>query len=299
MNKQAIRVGFIGLGKMGTGICSNIQKAGYDLTVYNRTVSKTKAFEEAGAKVVLTVKELVENSDIIFTSLLDDRSIVDLCRAKDGIFDSITTEKIHIGLTTIQPSTADMLKSEHEKYGCHYIAAPVVGRPDAAAAGKLITFLAGELLTINHVHSIIESYTVKQVIAGDSASSANAMKICVNYMGMAQLAMLGEVFTYAEKSQLNKAQVLTIAKMFFAGNDAMKEYAEKIANRDFDTVGFDLTAGLKDALIFDTAFTSCGVKPSAILGAKENLISANANGLGTKDWSALTEISRRLAGLSN
>ena len=123
------------------------------------------------------------------------------------------------------------------------------------------------------------------------------MKICVNYMAMTQLAMLGEIFTYAEKSELDKAKVLTITKMFFSDNQAMRDYAEKIANRDFDTVGFDLSAGLKDALIFETAFTASGVKPSTILGAKDNLIAANQNGLGDKDWSALTEVSRMLAGL--
>ncbi len=299
MNTENLKVGFIGLGKMGSGICENIQKAGYQLTVYNRTISKTQPFQERGATVAHSIRELVEQSDIIFTSLLDDNSIIELCLNEDGILDSMTTGKIHVGLTTIQPSTADHLKSEHEKRGCQYIAAPVVGRPDAAAAGKLITFFAGERSAIEVAQPIIESYTVKQVPVGTVASSANGMKICVNYMAMAQLSMLGEVFTFAEKSQLDKRQVLAVAQMFFAGNEAMSSYAEKIAARDFDTVGFDLTAGLKDALIFETAFTACGVKPSAILGAKDNLVAANANGLGQKDWSALTEISRQLAGLTD
>lgn len=299
MDNKTVKVGFIGLGKMGSGICANIQKAGYDLTVYNRTMSKTKPFEDAGAKVALTIKELVERSDIIFTSLLDDRSILDLCSGESGLFDSITSEKIHIGLTTINPSTAEILKDLHEKNGCHYISAPVVGRPDAATTGKLITFLAGEALIINRIQPIIESYTVKQIFVGGSISAANSMKICVNYMAMTQLSMLGEIFAYAEKSQLDQGLVLTLSKMFFAGNEAMIEYAEKIANRDFDTVGFDLSAGLKDALIFDAAFTACGIKPSAILGAKENLVAANAIGLGSKDWSALTEISRKFAGLTD
>ncbi len=299
MTTQKLKVGFIGLGKMGTGICENIQNAGYPLTVYNRTTSKTQPFQERGATVAASIKELVEQSDIIFTSLLDDNSIDELCFGEDGVLDSITSGKIHVGLTTIQPTTADRLKSEHEKRGCHYIAAPVVGRPDAAAAGKLITFLAGEPSAIEVALPMVGSYTVKQVPVGTVASAANAMKICVNYMAMTQLAMLGEVFTFAEKSQLDRRQVLAVAQMFFAGNEAMSSYAQKIAARDFDTVGFDLTAGLKDALIFETAFTACGVKPSAILAAKDNLVAANANGLGSKDWSALTEISRILAGLSD
>ncbi len=299
MTKQQLRIGFIGLGKMGSGICTNIQKQGYPLTVYNRTAAKTQPFHEQGAQVANSIKELVEQSDIIFTSLLDDKSVLDLCHGENGILDSMTAGKIHVGLTTIQPTTADSLKAEHEQHGCHYIAAPVVGRPDAAMAGKLITFLGGDSDAISQVKAVVESYTMKQVPVGSVASSANAMKICVNYMAMAQLAMLGEVFTFAEKSQLDKSMVLMVAKMFFAGNEAMSTYAEKIANRDFDTVGFDLTAGLKDALIFETAFTSCGIKPTAITGAKDNLVAANANGLGNKDWSALTEMSRMLAGLTD
>ncbi|WP_417561499.1 NAD(P)-dependent oxidoreductase [Marinomonas sp.] len=187
------------LGNKASGICEKIQKAGYQLTVYNRMISKAQPFQERGATVANSIKELVERSDIIFTSLLDDNSIIELCLDEDGILDSMTTGKIHVGLTTIQPSTADHLKSEHEKRGCQYIAAPVVGRPDAAAAGKLITFLAGKTSAIEVAQPIIESYTAKQIPVGTVASSANGMKICVNYMAMAQLAMLGEVFTFAEK----------------------------------------------------------------------------------------------------
>ncbi len=106
MNTKNLKVGFIGLGKMGSGICENIQKAGYQLSVYNRTVSKTKPFQERGAVVATSIKDLVENSDIVFTSLLDDKSIIELTLGEEGIVDSMVTGKIHVGLTTIQPATA-------------------------------------------------------------------------------------------------------------------------------------------------------------------------------------------------
>lgn len=297
MAAQKLKIGFIGLGKMGSGMCQNIQQAGYDLIVYNRTLSKTRPFEENGARVAKTIPELVACSDIIFTSLFDDQSVIDLCHGQDGIFNAITPEKIHIGLTTIQPSTADQLKAEHEKHHCHYISAPVVGRPDAAELGRLITFLAGDSLAIQQALPVIETYSIRQVLVGETASAASAMKICVNYMTMAQLAMLGEVFTFAEKMQLDNPLVLNIVELFFSGNEAIKEYAGKIAKRDFDTAGFELAAGLKDACIFEKAFNSCDVIPSAILGAKHNLVTAQHIGLGKKDWSALTEISRMMAGL--
>ncbi|WP_275724764.1 NAD(P)-dependent oxidoreductase [Vibrio furnissii] len=104
MNTSALKIGFIGLGKMGSGICENIQKAGYSLTVYNRTVSKTEPFQQRGANVASSIKQLVEQSDIIFTSVLDDKSLNDVCQGEHGILESMTAGKIHVGLTTIQPT---------------------------------------------------------------------------------------------------------------------------------------------------------------------------------------------------
>lgn len=290
-----VKIGFIGLGKMGSGMCHNLQQAGFDLTVYNRTVSKTEPFKNKGAKVANSIAELTKECDVIFTSLFDDASLLEICERE--IFPALSQGKIHVGLTTVQPETANQLKLAHQKYGADYIAAPVVGRPDAAQVGKLITFLAGCPAAIEKALPLIEKYTVQQVNLGEQASMANVMKICVNYMAMSQLAMLGEVFTFAEKTGLAKPYILAITEQFFAGNETMRMYAEKIAKRDFDTVGFDLSAGLKDALIFDQAFISQGIQATAIAGAKAHLIAANANGLGNKDWSALTEITRLLAGL--
>lgn len=297
MKQENLRIGFIGLGKMGSGICANIQKAGYELTVYNRSHEKTRVFANNGASAVKSIQELVANSDIIFTSLMDDQSVLDMCTGDTGILANLTDNKIHVGLTTIQPATSEQLQAMHQQLNCHYIAAPVVGRPDAAAAGKLISFLAGDLNAIDIITSVVASYTVKQVITGNVPSHASALKICTNYMAMTQLAMLGEIFSFAEKMGLEQDRVLMIADLFFAGNPAMTDYAAKIAMQDFDNAGFDLTAGLKDALIFESAFSSVGVKAGAIATAKDHLIAANANGLGRKDWSALTLMTRRAAGL--
>ncbi len=298
MNKQTLKIGFIGLGKMGSGICSNLQRAGYSLTVYNRSIEKTTLFADQGAQVATSIKQLAEQSDIIFSSVLDDNALDEICQGQNGLFSANLNGKIHVGLTTIQPTSADRLQDEHQQLGCDYIAAPVVGRPDAASAGKLISFLAGDSSAIRVIEAMVETYTVKHIVVGEAGNLANSMKICVNYMAMAQLAMLGEIFAYGEKSQLDQALLLKVTQMFFAGNTAMVEYAHKIATRDFDTVEFNLSAGLKDAFIFDKAFTERGVKPSAIQGAKDNLIAANANGLGDKDWSALSDITRQLAGLN-
>lgn len=299
MNNQALKVGFIGLGKMGSGICSNIQKAGFELSVFNRTRAKTTLFKKNGATVANSPREAVEDCDIVFTSLMDDKSVIDICQAEDGVLAGLKPDAIHIGLTTIQPVTSDLLGKMHLQKNAHYIAGPVVGRPDAAKSGKLISFLAGDPKTIATAHCVIQSYSEKIITVGHQQRIASALKISTNYMAMTQLVMLGEVFTFAQKSGIDSEIILKIAKLFFAGNTAMMEYSQKIKDRNFDTVGFDLSAGLKDALVFEKAFNDVGVRPGIIGIAKENLVSAMANGLENKDWSALTEISRRAAGLDS
>jgi len=296
--KKKIRIGFIGLGKMGSGICKNIQNAGFPLTVYNRTQSKTELFALNGAKVASSPSEVAKNADVIFTSLMDDASVLDICNGASGILDGLKPGSIHVGLTTIQPETSDKLATLHSLYGSEYIAAPVVGRPDAAETGQLTSFLAGDLKAIENVLLLVSCYSDKHFTLGDKPSSASAMKICANYMAMTQLVMLGEIYTFAEKTDLNKEMIFMMSKVLFGGSGPMVSYAEKIMNRDFDISGFDLKAGLKDALVFEKAFNNVGVIASIINIAKENLIAANMNGLGDKDWSALTETTRLKAGLS-
>lgn len=294
---KSLRIGFIGLGKMGAGMCANIQDAGYQLTVYNRTHEKTAPFVAKGATAVHSITEVLDNSDIFFTSLLDDKSILDLCLQNNGIVQQKAAGKIHVGLTTVLPDTSSKLEEAHRRVGCHYIAAPVVGRPDAAATGTLISFIAGDKSAKEAVIPVVNTYTKKHIYLGPHTRSANALKICTNYMALTQLNMLGEIFTFGEKSGLKKDLVARVTSLFFTGNEPMLEYVDKINTRDFDTVGFNLSAGLKDALIFDQAFTDAGVYPGAITKAKENLLTANAKGLSNKDWSALTEMTRQSSGL--
>lgn len=291
-------IAFIGLGKMGSGICANIQNAGFPLTVFNRTRSKTKPFEELGARVADSPRAAVENSHVVLTSLMDDASVLDICTKKGGIFDGLQPGAIHVGLTTILPETANNLARMHADRGCSYVAAPILGRPDAAAAAQLTCFLGGQKETVEAISSIIECFTANAIYLGESHGNANAMKVCANYMGMSQLVILGEVYTFAEKYGLSKDMICKMCKMLY-GEGPMREYAKKIRDRDFDNVGFELTGGLKDATLFAKTFEDAGVSSGILSVAKANLIAAKMQGLGAKDWSALTEITRWNAGLKH
>lgn len=292
-------IGVIGLGKMGAGICANIQRGGYATTVYNRTRSKTEFFEKKGAVVAGSPRETAERSDVVLTSLMDDASVFDMCTGDNGILMGMTPGSIHLGLTTILPASADRLADLHREKQCHYLAAPVLGRPDAAAAGSLISILGGDATAVETVRPIIDCYSSRAIPAGDAPGRANALKVCVNYVAMSQMVVFGEIFTFAEKSGVDKEMIFKFAQMVFGESGPLIAYVEKIKNRRFDDAGFALTGGLKDALLFEKAFVDVGVKAGAAGLAKESLMAAAVNGLGHKDWSALTEMIRLAAGLDS
>jgi len=143
-----------------------------------------------------------------------------------------------------------------------------------------------------------ESYTAMALPIGSSASEAIAMKICANYMAITQLEMMGELYTFAEKSGLNLDLLLMMFQMTFA-EPTLKMYAEKIKNRDFDEAGFDLVGGLKDVTIYEEAFTNVHAIPSIAKIVKDKMVTAIALGMGNNDWSTTYEITRLQAGLKD
>ncbi|MEH0018384.1 MAG: NAD(P)-dependent oxidoreductase [Desulfobacter sp.] len=296
---KKLNIGFIGLGKMGAGICANIQKADFPVTLYNRTRSKAEPFLENGAAIADSPFAVANASDIVLTSLMDDASVLDICTGENGILAGMKPGSIHIGLTTILPATANRLLALHREKQSGYIAAPVLGRPDAAAAGSLVSVLGGEPDAIETIRPVVNCYSRKILPVSDIPGQANALKVCVNYTVMTQMVMFGEIFTFAEKSGLDKEMIFTFAQMIFGTSGPVIEYVEKIKDRTFDDAGFALTGGLKDALLFEKAFSDKGVNAGVAALAKEHLLAAAQNGLCGKDWSALTEMIRLAAGLGS
>lgn len=285
-------------GKNGPGICSNIQKTGFELSVFNRTQSKMEPFVKAGANGCQSPNEVATKSDVVLTSLMDDESVLDAVKGENGILAGLKKGGIHICLTTISVNTAEKLEKLHHQEECIYLSGPVVGRPDAAAAGELKTFLSGNEAAIESCKNVLESYTSLVIPVGSTASEAISMKVCANYLAMTQIELMGELYTFAEKSGLNTDLLQMIFQMAFA-EPTLKMYAEKIKNRDFDVAGFDLVAGLKDVSIYEDAFTNVQTIPSIAKIVKDKLVTAVAHGMGQKDWSAIYEITRLQAGLKD
>ena len=297
MSGAPLSVACIGLGRIGGGIARNIQASGCRFTVYNRSPHKTQPFVASGATKAGSPREAAAAADIVVTCLMDDKSVLDNMKGEDGILAGMRRGAIHIGTSTISPRASTQLADMHASRGSHYVAAPVVGRPDAAAAGKLITFVAGKPKVVERCRPVIETYAGKIVVLGDDPAAAPSLKLVVNFFGASLLEAMGQAFVLAEKRGLK----LELVSEMFKGllqHPAMPMYLDKIRTGNFDDdIGFTLDGGSKDVqLMLDAAAEVRVPIPYASL-IRDKCITAQAHGMGQRDWSAFTEVARINAGM--
>jgi 3-hydroxyisobutyrate dehydrogenase-like beta-hydroxyacid dehydrogenase len=292
-----VRIAVLGLGNMGFGIASCIRRAGYDLTVWNRTAAKADPLVAAGAARAPSPKEAVREADIVITSLMADRSVQETVAGAEGFLGAMKSSAIHLCTTTISPGCAEELASLHADHGTRYVSGPVIGRPDAAAAGQLATYLGGDPDAIRSVKPVCESYARTVVEISPRPAVANSMKLCVNYAAVSIIELIGEAYAFAEKAGVDLGYVQQFFQMAFA-HPAMKMYAEKVRKRDFDgQAGFAMSAGLKDVRLMLTSADQSGVALEIGRIVERKMLAAMAGGLEKADWSAICEVTRRESGL--
>ena len=179
---MAERIGFIGLGQMGQGMASNLLKAGYSLHVYNRTRHKAAVLAEQGAKVVHDPAQTAEPGGIVITSLANDHAVESVVLGDEGLLDRLGPNGIHVSMSTIAPTTARRLAEHHQKYQVSYVAAPVFGRPEAAAARQLWIVLSGAQAAKDRVRPILMALGQGLFDFGEAPWTANIVKLCGNFL---------------------------------------------------------------------------------------------------------------------
>lgn len=298
MTTAPLSVACIGLGRIGSGIAHRVQASGFRLTVYNRTPEKAQPFHAVGATVARTPREAATGADVVVTCLMDDASVLENTLGKDGILASLRPGTIHIGTSTISPSASVQLSGLHDAHGSHYIAGPIAGRPEQAAAGKLLTFVAGKADVIDRCKPILEAYAARVMVLGADPAAAASMKLAVNFFAAGLLELIGQTFVFAEKRGLDVAAVSELYKDLLR-HPAMPVYLDKIRMRKFDEdLGFTLEGAMKDIrLILDAAAEVQVPLPYASL-VRDKCITALSRGMGQRDWSSFTTVSRLNAGLS-
>jgi 3-hydroxyisobutyrate dehydrogenase-like beta-hydroxyacid dehydrogenase len=291
-----MKVTVIGLGNMGSGIAGNVQRAGYELSVWNRTPSKMESFVHEGALGCSTIQDAVNDADIVITSLMDDESILHATEGEGGMISALKPGAIHACTTTISPDCANRLADIHKTHGSYYVSACVVGRPDAAEAGTLLTLLAGDKEIIEQTAEVCEAFSENIMKLPGKPSQANIMKLSINYTAISIIELMSEVYTFCEKAGLD----LKYMSNFYTNilnHPALKMYASKLVDRSFDDGGFAMSGGRKDVGLMLAASESEGVDFAIARIIRDKMDDAIDSGMETMDWSAIHEITRERAGM--
>jgi 3-hydroxyisobutyrate dehydrogenase-like beta-hydroxyacid dehydrogenase len=280
------RIGFLGLGAMGLPIAGNLIDAGHAVTVYNRTIDKTKPLADRGAAVASRPAEVVSPGGVVLSMVADDRALEEIV-GSDGFLARLSAGGIHVGLSTVSPETSRALATRHAAGGSAYVAAPVFGRPEAAAAAKLWICLSGDPDARRRVRPLLETLGQAVYDFGDDPGAANVVKLCGNFLIAASIEAMAEAWTLAEKNGIPRSRVAELfAETLFAA-PVFRSYGAAVADKRYAPPGFRMKLGLKDVeLVLGAARGSAVPMPVASL-VRDRLLSGVARGRGDLDWSAL------------
>ena len=284
-----MKIGFIGLGSLGTPIAVNLKESGHDLYVYNRTHSKTVALADKGAVVCDSIASLAKECPVVFTIVSDDAALKAICEGPDGLIKNLSAGSIHVSMSTILPQTAVDLASQHEINSQQYLAAPVFGRPEAAAARKLNFVISGDDAIRQKIEPLLKDAGGAGVFHfGDTFTAANTVKLCGNFLIASALEAIGESAALANQSGVNAAIMWQMFSQTLFNTPLYQNYSNIILQKKFEPAAFTAKLGLKDMnLVLQQAAAVNQQMPLANL-LKNNMQQLVNSGKDQIDWSAVS-----------
>jgi 3-hydroxyisobutyrate dehydrogenase-like beta-hydroxyacid dehydrogenase len=283
-----MQIGFMGLGNLGTPIAENILQKRQQLFVYNRTASKTQSLIEKGAGLCISIKELASKCDIVFSMMSDDTALNHITKGENGIAQNLKAGGIHICMSTILPATASQLAALHKQNNSYYIAAPVMGRPEAARAGKLNFLVSGEKSIIDKIKPLLQDAGGAGIWEfGDEPATANVAKLCSNSLIVSAIESMAEAINLAKKSGIDATAWMNMLTQTLFAAPVYINYGNILLKEMYQPAGFTLKLGLKDVnLIIEQSREVDAVMPVAKL-MQQKFNEGIANGLGDHDWTAV------------
>ena len=293
-----MRIGFIGLGNMGSGMAENLARAGHELVVYNRSRAKAEALVEFGARVAESVAEACQ-TEAVWTMLADDDAVQQVVQGESGLLASLAPGALHISSSTISVGLSDHLAEAHGARRQRFVAAPVLGRPEAAKAALLYVVAAGARDAIESAAPLLDAIGKKTFVVAETPWKANLVKLSGNFLLAAAIESLGEAMALVSKGGVDERQYLEILTSTLFDAPAYRTYGALIAENSFEPAGFSAPLGLKDirlALAASDEFRA--PMPIASL-LRDRFLTLLANGGETLDWSAIGALAAWEAGVGN
>jgi 3-hydroxyisobutyrate dehydrogenase-like beta-hydroxyacid dehydrogenase len=291
-----MKIGFIGLGRMGSAMARNLLRAGHQVAVYNRSREKAEALAAEGARTADSPADACRDSAAVMTMLADDSAVERVVFGENGLASALANGAVHVSSSTISTALAQRLTAEHTQRGQGYVSAPVFGRPEAAESRKLIVVAAGASELVERCRPLLDAIGRQTSVAGSEPWQANAVKLCGNFMLASMIEAFAEAFATLRKAGVDPLAFLEIVNSLFA-SPVYGNYGRIIAEERFDPAGFALKLGLKDIrLALETAGECAAPMPLASL-IRDHFLSAMAHGQAELDWSSVARVAARSAGL--
>lgn len=290
-----MKIGFIGLGNMGAAMASNLLAAGHEVTAYNRSPDKVRALAAQGARPAASVADACQG-DVVVTMLADDNAVETVTFGDQGVLASLSEGAVHVSSSTIGVALAQRLAEAHGKAGQGFVAAPVFGRPEAAAAAKLFVVAAGAPATVETVSPVFEAIGQRTFVLGDDPQAANLVKISGNFLIASVIESLGEAMALVNKAGVDKQQYLELLTSTLFDAPVYRTYGGLLAREEFTPAGFAAGLGLKDVKLALSAGEALQVPLPVASLLRDRFLTLLATGGGELDWSAVGALSAWEAG---
>jgi 3-hydroxyisobutyrate dehydrogenase-like beta-hydroxyacid dehydrogenase len=280
---------------MGAGMAANLLKAGHDVTVYNRTRSKVETLVAQGARAAASVSNACRG-DAVLTMLADDGAVESVVFSRSGIIDSLPAGAIHISSSTISVALSERLEAAHAKAGQLFVAAPVIGRPDAAAAGQLFVVAAGAPDAVKAAASLFDAIGQKTFVVSETPKAGNLVKLSCNFLIASVIESVGEAMALIGKAGIDRRQYLDILTSTLFDASVYKTYGGLIAEGKFEPAGFAAPLGQKDIRLTLAAAEDLRVPMPLASLLRDRFLTLLAHGGDKLDWSAIGRIAATDAG---
>ena len=291
-------IGFIGLGGMGSAMAANLIKAGFSVKVYNRTPARAEPLVTLGATQAHTPAEAATEGGIVVTMLTNDDAVQSTAFGDAGFGQALGSGGIHLSMSTIAPETSRELAKRHSEQSSAFVAAPVFGKPDAAAAQKLWIATSGPADAKARVQPLLDAMGQGVYDFGDDPSAASVVKLSGNFLLGAAIEALGEAFTLAQKSGLSRTDVYEFFTQTLFACPVYKNYGKMIAEEVYQPIGAVPSLIRKDfGLILQESKNAAVPMPLASL-VHDRLTALVAKGREDRDWAGFAEEISESAGLT-
>jgi len=283
---------------MGQAMARRLLAAGHDLVVWNRTPDRLGELLDLGATMADSIAQAAALGAPVITMLADDDALAQVVHGPGGLIESLPTGGLHIAMGTHRSDTIRGLTAAHAEAGQLLVAAPVLGRPTAVAAGQLGIIAAGPSDAIAHAQPLFDAIGRRTFAAGADPATASLLKLTNNMVLACAIEVMGEAFSLVEKSGADPETLRDVLTEGLFSCPAYTGYSRAIIDRSWDTVGFTAALALKDVDLALATGAANGVPLPSAEVCRERLSRAIADGDAGRDWIVMALAQARASGLA-